>query len=715
MTTQQPSPQLQTADIEWSDGLPLSKRFGDLYYSRDDGLQESRHVFIDGNDLPMRWQLLADGENFTIFETGFGTGLNFLAAAALWLDSAPPQSRLNFVSVEKYPLSREQMATALLTWPQLSTQATALLHQYPPPVQGIHQLWLFDNRVKLTLIFDDAIAGFNSLLASTHPAFSHIGNPVADAWFLDGFAPSKNPDLWTDALFQLMAQFSHKKFCRKKFCHKKISNQNTTYATFTVARQVRDGLANAGFTLEKRPGFGRKRDMLRGHFNGLAATEGNDAPDWVEPKVLRNSSHEASWHLNIEAVEQRTEAIVIGAGIAGCTTAAALKRRGWRVSLIDRHPQPGQEASGNPQGILYPKLSTEDSALALFGRHALCHGLHFYEDYWQSGNPGERCGVLVLPENNREKLRFEDIGQRFANAPGLVRTVAGSQLNELAGVPLDADSGLFFPALGWVQPPAVCAWLSTGIPFLQATVTRLERDEDNALWQLFDSSDQLLASAPVVIVANSYSAAHLDQCAHLPLRKIRGQISALPASRASSALRTVICGAGYMAPTLSGVHTLGATYDVDETDTHIRGGDHDRNLQLLAKTDEALPRLWSAAELKAANLDGRAGIRCTTPDYLPIAGPAPDIAGFTTRFAAYGRNGKADIPLPGCYLPGLWLNCGHGSRGLTYAPMVAELLAAQINGDISPLPRHLTVALNPARFIIRNLKRHSGQGANTQQ
>jgi len=715
-----PQPQLQTADIEWSDGLPLSRRFGDLYYSRDDGLLESRHVFIDGNDLPQRWQSLPDGENFTIFETGFGTGLNFLAAAALWLDMAPRQSRLNFVSVEKYPLSCTEIATALSLWPELNAEATALLHQYPPPVQGFHQLWFFDNRVKLTLIFDDAIAGFESLLTSSHPVFSHVGNPVADAWFLDGFAPSKNPDLWSDALFQLMATFCHKKpshetFGHKKLSHEKLDHKNTTFATFTVARLVRDGLARAGFTLEKRPGFGRKRDMLCGHFNGLPAKEDNSHPDWVEPKVLRNSRHEATWHLHLQPKEQRQQAIVIGAGIAGCTTAAALKNRGWQVSLMDRHPQPGQEASGNPQGILYPKLSTEDSALALFGRHALCHALHFYEDYWQSGNPGERCGVLVLPENDNETRRFADIDKRFANAPELVRPVAGNELSELAGVSLSADKGLFFPALGWVQPPAVCAWLSANIPFRQGTVTRLERDENNAIWHLFDSNDKLLASAPVIIVASSYSATRLEQCAHLPLRQIRGQISALPATSASAALRTVICGAGYMAPAQSGVHTLGATYDMDESNTQVRSRDHQRNLETLAKTDGALPVLWSRANLTAANLHGRAGIRCTTPDYLPVAGPAPDVDGFTARFAAYGRNGKADIPLPGCYLPGLWLNCGHGSRGLTYAPMVAELLATQISGDIPPLPRELTVALNPARFIIRSLKRHSGKGANTQQ
>jgi tRNA 5-methylaminomethyl-2-thiouridine biosynthesis bifunctional protein len=554
-------------------------------------------------------------------------------------------------------------------------------------VRGVHRRWFFHNRICLTLIFDDAIAGFTSLLGSSHPRFIDAANPKADAWFLDGFAPAKNPDLWTDELFHLMARFSH---------------PDTTFATFTVARQVRDGLSQAGFSLEKRQGFGRKRDMLCGRFANASPSPNQENPPATR---LRNSAFEATWPIHLPTIDPRKEAIVIGAGIAGCATAAALHKRGFKVTLIDRHGLPGQEASGNPQGILYPKLSVEDSPLALFGRHALCYSEHFYRAYWQSGLPGSQCGVLVLPENAKDLAEFPAIAQRYKSAPELVQLVQGEALNNHCGVQLGAATGLFFPSLGWVQPPAVCRWLTQGIPVIEGNVAELVRDESADCWQLLDARGGIIASAPAVVIAASANAMTFSQCQHLPLRRIRGQISAVPQTPASHYLRSVICGAGYLAPAHGGLHTLGATYDIDDTDTTLRPGDHQRNLATLAATDAQLATLLEVENLASEQLPGRAGIRCTTPDYLPIVGPAPDEAAFRQRFADFCRNAKADIPQPGCYLPGLWLNCGHGSRGLTYAPLAAELLAAQIVGEVPPLPRDLTFALNPARFLVRQLKR----------
>jgi len=166
----------------------------------------------------------------------------------------------------------------------------------------------------------------------------------------------------------------------------------------------------------------------------------------------------------------------------------------------------------------------------------------------------------------------------------------------------------------------------------------------------------------------------------------------------------VICGAGYLAPAHAGQHTLGATYDLDDTDTGVRLEDHRRNLATLGATDTALGDLFNT-DHAIQSMNGRAALRCTTPDYLPIAGPAPDLANFVQCYADLRRNARADIPQPGPCWPGLWLNCGHGSRGFTYAPLAAELIASQICGEPLPLARQLVMALHPARFIIRDLKR----------
>lgn len=687
MTEGNPRTDLEMADIRWSEGRPVSNRFDDIYYSSDDGLRESHHVFVAGNHLEERWHQLTPGQVFRIVETGFGSGLNFLCAASLWLAVAPPGARLEFVSLEKYPLSAQTMARALDHWPELGTIAAELLSQYPPLVAGVHRLWLYTDRICLTLVFDDAARGLSELLASDHPAYRQLGNPVADAWFLDGFAPAKNPELWSPELFRLMACFS---------------GPQTTLATFTVARVVREGLIEAGFSLDKKLGFGRKRDMLAGRFG--AGSPPLPPQDYVSPPVLRNGTSAPSWQLRLNPDCNSGTVVIIGAGIAGCATAAALRRRGRRAILVDRHGLVGQEASGNPQGILYPRLSSEDSPLALFTRHALCHALNLYPPYWASGGDGQQCGVLAVPEAPGDGEKFARLGERFRDADNLVQAVTGATIRALAGVELAAESGLFFPRLGWVSPPAVCRWLVADTPLLAAEIAALHREGDQ--WLLIDGNGQLVIRAPTVVIAASHGAANFPQTNTLPLRQIRGQITAVPATSASAALRTVICGAGYLAPSCGGLHTLGASYGVDDSDTGLREADHLSNLATLGATDASLPELVASAGLKPGALAGRAAVRCTTPDYLPLVGPVADQEAMAARFADLTRNARADIPLAGSYVPGMWLNCGLGSRGLTYGPMAAELLASQLCGDFPPLPRPLVLALHPARYIIRRLKRN---------
>jgi len=232
---------MQTAQaaLEWRDGQPYSTAFDDVYFSSDDGLLETEYVFIQGNALTSRWQSLADG-NFTILETGFGTGLNFLCACKAWLDLAPANAMLNFTSVEKYPLNPADMHKALQHWPALQPIADALLTQYET-LLNTGTATLFNNRIRLRVLFGDATECLSKI------------NTKADAWFLDGFAPSKNPQMWQPALFEQMARLSH---------------SETTFATFTSAGIVRRGLAATGFKVNKQPGFGKKREMISGYFMG---------------------------------------------------------------------------------------------------------------------------------------------------------------------------------------------------------------------------------------------------------------------------------------------------------------------------------------------------------------------------------------------------------------------------------------------------------------
>jgi tRNA 5-methylaminomethyl-2-thiouridine biosynthesis bifunctional protein len=235
----------QQAVIEWRDGQPYASAFQDVYFSTDNGLLETDYVFLQGNQLKNRWQSL-NANTFTIAETGFGTGLNFLCAAKCWLETAPKEAKLHFVSVEKYPLGLLEITTALRLWPTLKTLSEPFLAQYERLLKGTSSIGMFDNRIQLSLLIGDATEAYQS------NDIKHT-SPVVDAWFLDGFAPAKNPDMWQTALFKHMAL---------------LSNANTTFATFTSAGAVRRGLTDAGFAVIKQSGFGKKREMLRGYFAG---------------------------------------------------------------------------------------------------------------------------------------------------------------------------------------------------------------------------------------------------------------------------------------------------------------------------------------------------------------------------------------------------------------------------------------------------------------
>lgn len=229
--------------LEWHKSLPYSTQFQDIYFSSDDGLAETDYVFLQSNDLINRWKNLTN-QNFNIIETGFGTGLNFLCVCEKWLSIAPKNATLHFISVEKYPLSLPDITKALHAWPTLTLFSQTFLAQYANAITNNHAVNLFDNRVKLSLLIGDA-----------SECLSQISTP-ADAWFLDGFAPAKNPDMWSETLFMQMAR---------------LSIDTTTFATFTSAGVVKRGLTQAGFSVRKKSGFGKKREMLFGTFLGKLA------------------------------------------------------------------------------------------------------------------------------------------------------------------------------------------------------------------------------------------------------------------------------------------------------------------------------------------------------------------------------------------------------------------------------------------------------------
>lgn len=596
--------------LAWQDGMPFSSHFGDVYFSADSGLEETRHVFLQGNRLVERFAALGAGESFTIGETGFGTGLNFLCALQLFAQVAPPGASLDFFSIEKFPLDDGELRAALALWPELKHDAGVLLERWRRRVPGWNRWNFAAGRMRLTLAVGD--------VAEVLP---QLPQHAVDAWFLDGFSPSRNPEMWSEAVLHGIAR---------------TSRPEATLATYTSAGWVRRGLQQAGFAVERVPGYGRKREMLRG---GLLPSSPCCSP--AERRVPGS-------------------AIVIGGGIAGCAAAHALAARGTRVTLLERAPHLANAASGNPLGILHARFGSGDEPLHRFVLAAYGHALALFDEVLPADDRVRaECGLLQLDFSPAEHKRIARlVGREWP--PHLLRLVDAAEATALAGIEM-AHGGLWFPGGGWVVPPALCARLADDERIelrLAHGVETLGRSGTG--WRATGAGGAWAIEAEAVVVCCAHAALALQQFAQFPLTPVRGQISLLPATGASRSLRAVVCGKGYCAPALDGVHVAGATHAFDDESLELRAGDHADNLAQLA---EHMPALRAAlGEIDTGRLDGRAAVRCSAPAAMPLVGEVQ---------------------------AGLYCSLAHGTRGLITAGLAGEAIAALASGQLSPLPSQI--------------------------
>ena len=651
--------EMPNAQLDWDDqGRPHSRVFDDVYFSDTAGLEETRYVFIEQNALKERFAALRANGQMVIGETGFGTGLNFLCVWQLFEQTAQPDARLHFISVEKYPLTRDDLHRALALWPQLSDVSEQLLAAYFAIHPGFQTLTLGNGRVTLTLLIGDVLEQLSQLDAQV------------DAWFLDGFAPAKNPDMWTPELFAQLAR---------------LAAPDATISTFTSTGWVRRALNEAGFKMRRTPGIGHKWEILRGTFLGV-------------PEQALATSAVKPWYARPPQPTTERKALVIGGGLSGCASANSLARRGWQVVLLERHERLAKEASGNPQGVLYLKLSAHGTTLSQMIVSGFGYTRRLLE-HLQRGRDWDDCGVLQLGFNAKEAQRQAQLAGAFA--PALVHMLDQPQAQALAGIEL-AQGGLFYPEGGWVHPPALCQYqaMHPNVQVLTHHDVVQLNNVDNQ-WQACDG-ERVLASAPVVILAGAAEVKRFPASSGLPLKRIRGQITQLVQTEHSAALNTVVCAEGYVAPGRMGEHTLGASFDFDNDDLTTTPAGHQGNLDLM---DEISPQLSSlfGEQLEPAQLQGWAAFRCTSPDYLPIVGPLSDPEAFASTYAVLRKDARQvpDTPCP--WLHGLYVNSGHGSRGLITAPLSGEMLAAWINNEPQPVPRTIAEACHPNRFALRAL------------
>jgi len=596
------------------DGTPYSTAFGDVYHSSEGGPAQAAHVFLGGNDLPGRWRGRA---RFTILETGFGLGLNFLATWAAWRDDPARPAKLHYVAVEKHPFSPQDLGQLHARHPEFAALSNELRALWPMLVPGMHRLELGAGRVVLTLLFGDIATALPQLRLA------------ADAFYLDGFAPARNPEMWAAPALKGL---------------ERLAARDATFATYTAASAVRDALAAAGFSVERRPGFARKRDMLCGR--------------------------QARGAVAAPAPERR--ALVIGAGLAGSAVCERLAARGWDVGLIERNASPAREASGNHAGAFHPLVTRDDSIIAQLSRAAFLQALR----HWKAleGVSWAACGVLQMPRSADEEAAQGAALNALGYPPGYVRWMSRAEASLAAGAGV-TEGGLWFEQGGWVQPASLAAALLAKAKVsmhFECEVSALERS--SAGWAALDATGRTIAEAPVVVLANAHEAMRLAPLAHVALRSVRGQVSYLPAAR-MPALRAVLLRGGMVLPAVGGVAVAGASYDPEDTDPAPRADSHAGNLERVARI---LP--GAAAGFDPASLEGRVGFRAVAPDRLPLAGAHPEMAGVAGAF-------------------------GYASRGILWCSLMAELLASQLESEPLPVEARLADAVAPGRFKRRAMKR----------
>ena len=658
------------AQLGWNEaGTPVSDQFDDVYFSNVNGLEETRYVFLTQNHLPQRWQEY-DQRRFVVAETGFGTGLNFLALWQ-WFDEFrqrhpdAPLKELHFVSFEKYPLSKEDLAKAHLAWPELASYAQKLQKHYPIAVPECHRIVLDDGAVTLDLWFGD--------IKDCLPLVPVPEQGFVDTWFLDGFAPSKNPEMWNQTLFDGMARLA------KQGCH---------CATFTAAGFVRRGLIEAGFAMKKVKGFGTKREMIAGELSERTPYSN------LSPLFARPNSADA------ESIA------IVGGGIASATLATALIRRGKRVTLYCQDKTAAMGASGNRQGAVYPLLNGSHSGVSRFFAPAFLFARQFVEQASERFHfDHDWCGVTQLMWDEKSHTKLSKLNQVGFDAQ-LVTPLDSAQTAQTVGLPLAMPS-VHYPLGGWLCPAELSQGLIDDLsahPLFEVRfehkVTELKAHSEGT-WTV--CSQQESRTFDAVVVANGHQFTELTQTSTLPLGRVKGQVSHIPTTERLSSLRNVLCYDGYMTPVNPNTqqHCIGASYDRTSLDTEF---DPAAQIDNGEKLKRCLANQDWTQDVDTSDNQSRQGIRCVSRDHLPFIGAVGVQSATVEQYKTLATQ-QEDEALPVPSYPNLYCMLGLGSRGLSSAPLLAETLASQMCGDPMPLPVDILDACHPSRMWVRKLRK----------
>ena len=644
-------------NLELIDQTPYSNIYQDIYFSRESGLEESRHVFIKGNNLPDRW---GDEASFTIAETGFGTGLNFLATWQLWRQYPSACSRLHFISVEKHPLDARTLRYCHALFPELDSLSRELCRQWPGTLAGFHRCLLDDGRVTLTLCHGEAHHELSELVAKV------------DCWYLDGFSPAKNPEIWTSSVFREIAR---------------LSDVGTTIATFTVAGTIRQLLLKQGFQICKRPGFGKKREMLTGTMQS-------------KPKIRIKQP----WYFPDHVNHSSKTATVIGAGIAGAQSAFHLARRGWQVTVLEQESCVAMRASGNPAAVYSPYFTASPSLEERLSLQSFVYLVNQLNQSDPKQSFHNKCGLLEFAIQKKQRLRQQKISARSL-PDWLVSPITREQAESRSGVECPS-AGLFYANAGFVNSNK---WIQHLLSHQNIDV-RLEKKAFGISLgkhgvSIMDSNQKNLSDAAVLILTSGHEMAW-PELNWIPFTPVSGQSAYIDVGLILQSPKCILRYGGYLLPASAGHHLIGATYENGRNSNSPNPKSDLENFNLLAKN---LPHLIDRNRNPDKHIQSaHHGVRMVSENRLPLVGRVPKQDRFINQFQSMQRRNYPISNIESVYQPNLYISAAWGSHGMTGAALGGEFLASWIADEPLPIQASLIRTIHPARSLVRRLRRKNG-------
>ena len=526
----------------------FSEEFDDLYSSAKGAVAECNHVFIKGNNLKERFENLGENSKFYIGEIGFGIGINFLTTCKSWLDHTKQNQVLEFYSFDKYLFRLSDFKTLNVSCPDLKDYISELERNYPRNIQGAQKISLFGGRIILNLIIGE--------IDNTQEYIKLMDK--VDAWYLDGFSPSKNPDLWSIKLFK----------CIHKSCH-----ENTTFSTYTSSGLVKNNLTESGFNHSRAMGFSDKRHMLKGT---------------VDTQLKKNTSN--------------TKVAVIGSGIAGCVLSYTLAKKGIEVDLYEKSDSICSGASSHELLVTYPRLSAHDTAFGSFTLHSYIFATNFYKqlktDTWK------KTGVIILNHDEATEKRQSSLLEKRADGE-IYRYIDPDEASEISGIDIKLN-GLIYEDAGYILPEEMCKFLIESPKINIFTSSHIKSIKKNREVFNLNIGKKKFEYQNVCVCAGSETANIVD-IDGISIK--RGQVTHIESLDNISRIKLPICAKGYISPRVNNIHLVGSSYS-DSKDTDLSEEEHLYNLNNL--------KLVIDEEMNV--ITGQTGHRAVSKDHMPVVG-----------------------------------------------------------------------------------------------